>query len=193
MSLKLWAPFGTEERLMSLATVHYLSMNVRDGRLVFPESPTETISGTYTFSSLPASTAHTIFWGDTTNTAVTTDADGSVSSAKTYAVAGDYTITVTNAAGKVVVGEVVTVAHRGGTIVAANPPVTSAQSETFTGSGFALSTAMVIHWGDTTTTNITTSGTGTFSQAKTYADPGEYTITVVHAGYVETSLDITVV
>jgi hypothetical protein len=48
---------------MSLATVHYLSMNVGAGQLALPASQTTAAPGNYVLSSLDASTNYLIDWG----------------------------------------------------------------------------------------------------------------------------------
>lgn len=81
---------------MGIATVHYLSMNVHDGRIEESTSPLyEDIQYTYTLSSLQAGTDYNVAWGDTHSNSFTTDGDGEWLGTHTYANPGTYTIVVT--------------------------------------------------------------------------------------------------
>lgn len=58
---------------MGIATVHYLSMNARDGRVAIPdEEGTDTIyedwNGNYTFSRVSTPNVYTVDWGDGSST-----------------------------------------------------------------------------------------------------------------------------
>ena len=83
---------------MGIATVHYLSMNARDGQVALDHAGTdyEDVEYTYTLASLQPETDYTISWGDgSTDSSVTTDVDGAVSATHTYADPDTYTIVVT--------------------------------------------------------------------------------------------------
>lgn len=82
---------------MSIATVHYLSMNVRDGGIALdhPGTDYEDASYTYELTSLQPDTDYTIDWGDESTSAVTTDGEGLASVTHTYADPGTYEIVVT--------------------------------------------------------------------------------------------------
>lgn len=82
---------------MSVATVHYLSMNVRDGIVTYTAPVNATVSETFTFDRLQPSTGYTVSWGDASgNSTFTSNASGTGSAAHTYATTGSKTITVTN-------------------------------------------------------------------------------------------------
>lgn len=83
---------------MGIATVHYLSMNARDGQVALDHAGTdyEDVEYTYELTSLQPDTDYTINWGDgSSDTSITTDADGAASETHTYADPDTYTITVT--------------------------------------------------------------------------------------------------
>lgn len=82
---------------MGIASVHYLSMNVRDGQVELDHAGTdyEDVEYTYNLTSLQPDTDYTIDWGDSSTTSITTDADGSASATHTYADPDTYTIVVT--------------------------------------------------------------------------------------------------
>lgn len=96
---------------MGIATIHYLSMNVHDGRIEEPTSPLlEDIQYTYTLSSLQADTDYTIAWGDSQSNTLTTDGDGEWVGTHIYANPGDYTVVVTrDDDGQVAAEEIVTI------------------------------------------------------------------------------------
>jgi hypothetical protein len=89
---------------MSLATVHYLSMNVHSGQITLPAPDVHGNSVTFTAGSLAPSTSHTIAWGDTNTSTVTTNSSGQLSTTHTYASAGTYTMQITETTGGRVVG-----------------------------------------------------------------------------------------
>jgi hypothetical protein len=95
---------------MSIATVHYLSMNVHSGQVTLPATPTHGVAGSFTFASLTPSLGHTVNWGDATaNSTGTTDTNGSLTVSHTYSAAGTYTIVVTETVGgRVVASKAVT-------------------------------------------------------------------------------------
>lgn len=97
---------------MGIATVHYLSMNVRDGQVVEPVAPVyEDTSYSYSVSSLQPEVDYTISWGDDTSTAFTTDVDGAWEGTHTYADPGDYTILVyVDETGQIAAEETITIA-----------------------------------------------------------------------------------
>ena len=95
---------------MTIAAVHYLSMNVKNGRITLPTVTVDS-SASFPFTSLAASTAYTIDWGDGgATTAATTNGSGAVTKTHTYTTPGSYTLRMTNdATGVVSVEEYVTV------------------------------------------------------------------------------------
>lgn len=169
---------------MSIATVHYLSMNTPSGRLVQP-TVLQAASGTYTASSLAPSTSHTIVWGDATaNTVVSTDSNGNLSTTHTYTLPGTYTIVITETTGGRQVGrEVQSVGTHQGTLTIPGS-ITHAVSAAFSGSGFDVSGPFSIAWGDGTanTTGTSTAGGLISSTNHTYVNAGTYTIVVTFSG-----------
>lgn len=83
---------------MSVATTHYLSMNVGRGKTVAAAPPVSAAtSETFNFTGLGNTLGYTIIWGDgTANGTFTSSGTGTGSAAHTYAAVGTYTITVYN-------------------------------------------------------------------------------------------------
>jgi carbohydrate-binding DOMON domain-containing protein len=82
---------------MGIATVHYLSMNVRDGQVALDHAGTdyEDVEYTYELTSLQPELDYVIDWGDESTDEITTDVDGAYTATHTYADPDTYTITVT--------------------------------------------------------------------------------------------------
>lgn len=82
---------------MGIASVHYLSMNARDGGIALDHAGTDYEDQEYTYelTSLQPDTDYTIDWGDESSDSVTTDGDGLASATHTYVDPGTYEIVVT--------------------------------------------------------------------------------------------------
>ena len=88
---------------MSIATVHYLSMNTGGGQITIP-AVTHAVSATFTGASLTPSLSHKIVCGDgTSDTTLTTSGTGTFSTTHTYTTAGTYNMVMSEtASGRVV-------------------------------------------------------------------------------------------
>lgn len=162
---------------MSIATVHYLSMNTRHhGRVQEPSGRRVAgTSATYSFSRLANSDGYTINWGDgTASDTFTSDGSGNGSVAHTYPRAGKFTIQVTEtSSGSQKSTDTIQVSG------SVTPPgtITHGTSGSFV---FALDANAQYHafWGDSLSTDITADANGAATVAHTYANAGNYTITV---------------
>lgn len=181
---------------MGIASVHYLSMNVRDGIITAGGAFSEQVSQTITPSLLQPSTGYTIVWGDaTSNTTFTSNSSGTTTAkAHTYERGGTYVIEVkVTATNQVAARTTVDVAFNDGTI-AADGTVTKDVEETFTLASLPANRSLVIAWGDTTTDTVTTNGSGGATQTHTYTAAGARTVTVTDTvtNYVYATLQLTV-
>lgn len=178
---------------MGIATVHYLSMNVLDGKVSGTSPGTQGIQYTYNLTNLQPSTAYTIVWGDSTsNTSVTTNSSGAGSATHTYVDAGSYTVTVKLGTRNVAKTEIV-VGYDDGTI-AADGTVTEGVEETFTLASLAPSYGYTINWGDgEPTSSVTTNSSGAATATHTFAEAGSYTVQVLVGSHVSASVSVTVV
>lgn len=173
---------------MGIATVHYLSMNVRDGRVSVPSPSTQGIEYTFNVTSLQPSTDYVVVWGDeSADSEFTTDASGNESVTHTYVDAGAYTISV-KLGTKVVATNNIVVGYDDGTITADDVVVVNIE-QTFSLASLAPSYEYVVDWGDESEPDtVTTDSSGEAVAAHTYDADGEYTIQVLVGTHVAASV-----
>lgn len=168
---------------MSLATVHYLSMIGRGGRL---DDVTSTgLVGdevSLSVSSLDPTADYGFDWGDETTTWATSDSQGIVSSAHTYTEEGSYSVRVFEdfGAGRTVFQYAVTQEHgTGGSIELLDEEVVENTAADFGFSGLSPNADLVVVWGDGTTDSFTADEFGAVSGPHTYDSWGDYVIRVI--------------
>lgn len=93
---------------MSIATVHYLSMNLDKGYITGDFEVTEDIDTPYVFNSLRPGVEYIVDWGDEESDTGTAAADGTLELSHTFASPGTYQIQLVNG-DKVVASATVTV------------------------------------------------------------------------------------
>lgn len=176
---------------MSLATVHYLSMNVRNGKITVPATITAGVDNTYTVTSTTPNTAYYINWGD-----------GSVGTV------GPFTIT-----NKAKTSTVATLTSPNHTFIVGQPVTISGVDSTFNGTYFITAVAgsgssktfsYALSGTAVTSTAVSPAGSavrpnsdadGTLTSKHTYATTGAKTIQVVDnvTGQIEAQITVTVV
>jgi hypothetical protein len=169
---------------MSIASVHYLSMNTPSGRVTAPTPEYGGFQYTYSVDSLAVSTAHDIAWGDSnTDASVSTNGSGVLSHTHTYAAPGTYEIVVTeHTGGRKVAQESVTVGVKQGTLVVPGSIIENVAAS-FTASGLDKTAAYSIDWGDGSshTTGTTDSSGAIGATNHTFDLYGTYAVTVTIA------------
>lgn len=171
---------------MGIASVHYLSMNVTNGKISV--SGDVLVGGTknYVLSSLNPEDDYTIDWGDGgATTAAETDAQGSVTKQHTYSAAGEYDIVVTSDATSQVVAKL--------TVLVLAPEILLPEGDLIEGEEYEFSVRYLlpssdykIDWGDGTTAfeGTSTSG-GILTEDHIYSTAGTYDIVVEDDASVE--------
>jgi hypothetical protein len=162
---------------MSLTTVHYLSMNVRNGKVAPAGTVTATTNAAFNLTGLNPSTLYSVVWGDS-------GAQGAVSTAdvNNKARSGTLVTLTTAAAHNFIVGQTVTItgvdAALNGTFVLVSGTTGSTIKYNTTASG-AISSTAVSPVGKASIP--LTDSTGAVTKTHTYATAGTYTIQIVDA------------
>lgn len=162
---------------------------------IVDEAVEENTEFTVSFAGMSENTTLRVDWGDDESFTFDTDGSGEASGPYTYAQYGDYTITVTDDddPSTVIASLEVSVAHREGSLGWADEAVVENEAAALEGTGFAFDRAYTIDWGDESEPDEETSdGTGDLSSAHTYAEYGEYTVTVSDGEFVAATLAVTV-
>jgi hypothetical protein len=176
---------------MSLATVHYLSMNARNGKITVPDTITSGVDNTYTITSTSPNTAYYINWGDSTVSSV-----------------GPFTVT-----NKVKTTTVATLIVPNHTFIVGQPVTVSGVDATFNGtyfitaiggSGATTTISYALSGAAVSTTAVSPAGSvvrpssdadGTLTSKHIYATTGSKVIQVVDnvTSQIEAQITVTVV
>jgi hypothetical protein len=164
---------------MGIATIHYLSINARDGRPGPVPSPNvQAIEYTYSVDSLQADTEYSVFWGDGDDELVTTDSDGTLEATHTYANPDSYNIQVKSGS-KVVAKFTAVVTADDGVVSSEDSPFFEGVEATFDFTSFAPDTDLYVVWGDGSANGVlTTDSSGEGSLTHTYPEERAYVIQV---------------
>lgn len=162
---------------MSLATVHYLSMNVRNGKVAPAGTVTATVNASFNLTGLNPETLYSVNWGDG-------GAQGAVTTAavNNKARTGSTATLTTAAAHNFIVGQTVTIAGVDAALNGTYVLITGTTGSTLvytTSTSGAISSTPVSPTG--TASIPLTDANGAVTKTHTYASAGTYSVQIIDA------------